>query len=154
MGNTALRTKYAADTHGMICLLLDIRGQARPNSLQVWSNGKGCIVSLPRFYANGSRAGQPIIRIETENAKRWAAVSVPRWLMHREALYGDPDLQPVMTEFCRAHCTGMRTPQMARDDAERSLAEYVVAQENKYRRLPGEFWTSVKGERRNAAIFA
>jgi hypothetical protein len=132
--STAARTRYAADTDGMVCLLLDIRGQARPNSLQVFSYSKGRVVSLPRRR----RDGREIVRIETPNAKRWAAVSVPRWLALAEGLYGKPELPPVMTDFCREHSTDMRTPQMIRDDAERSLAQYVVESENRYRKLPGQ----------------
>lgn len=140
----ASRTRYAADTDGMVCLLLDIRGQARPNSLQVFSYGWRRTVSLPR----------KLIRVETPEAKRWSAVSVPRWLANREGLHGRPDLAPVMTAFCREHSTDMRTPQMIRDDAERSLAQYVVDQENKYRKLPGQTLQPGKSDLRNANIFA
>lgn len=139
MGATATRTRYAADTDGMVCLLLDIRGQARPNSLQVFSYTKGHVVSLPLTYRTGPKAGQPIIKNETPNAKRWAAVSVPRWLMNAEGLYKSANLEPVMPDFCRTHCTDMRTPQMIHDDGERKLAECIVELENKYRRLPGQY---------------
>lgn len=128
------KTRWAADTDGMVCLLLDIRGQARPNSLQVFSYSKGCVVNLPRRQKNG----REMVRIETPEAKRWAAVSVPRWLANREGLYGKPDLPPVMSGFCREFSVDTRTVQERMDDGERSLAEYVVSQQNKYRRLPGQ----------------
>jgi hypothetical protein len=152
---TALKTRYAADTDGMVCLLLDIRSQARPNSLLVFSYSKGRVVSLPTgAYKSGPKAGRAIIRNETPNAKRWAAVSVPRWLANSEGLYGKPNLPPVMSEFCREHCTDMRTPQMKQDDAERALAQYVVDHENKYRKLPGERLQDGKSDLRNGSIFA
>lgn len=144
------RTKYAAATDEMICLLLDIRGQAKPHSLLVWSYKYQQIVKLPYFYRNG----RPLIRNETPDAKRWAAISVPRWLVNRECLHTLPNLPPVMSEFCREHCSDMRTPQMIRDDGERELAEFVVERENRHRRLPGQRWEGGKGDRRNGAIFA
>ena len=140
----ARKTRYAADRDGIVCLLLDIRGQARAHSLQVYSYSKSKVVNLPRSQ----------IKIETENAKRWAAVSVPRWLAQREGLHGKPDLPPVMSAFCREHCTDMRTPQMIRDDGERKLAEYIVDQQNRYRRLPGERLSDGKSDLRNGAIFS
>lgn len=136
-------TRYAADRDGMICLLLDLRGQARERTLEVWSYSKRKVVHLPRL----------LIKIETENAKRWAAVSVPRWLANDRGLYGKPDLPPVMSEFTREHCTDMRTPQMIRDEGERALAEYVVSQQNRYRRLPGQRLHNVKADRFNGSIF-
>ncbi len=147
---TATRTRYAADTDGMVCLLLDIRGQARPNSLQVFSYSKGRMVSLPRKR----RDGRELIRNETPDARRWAAVSVPRWLAQAEGLYGKSNLPPVMPEFCRESCTDMRTPQMVRDDAERALAEYVVSQQNRYRKLPGQRLDSFKFDRGSGGAFA
>ena len=68
MPSTARQTKYAADRNGPICLLLDVRGQAREHSLQVWSYGKRRVVSIPR----------KVIRIETPDNQRWLAVTVPR----------------------------------------------------------------------------
>lgn len=131
----AFRTKYAADPDGMVCLLLDIRGNARDRTLQVFSYGKGEIVNLPRFKY-GTR--EPQIVIETPNAKRWAAVTVPRWYRNKYGLFGGPAQEPVMSGFCREHCTDMRTPQMVRDEGERELALYVVSRENRYRRMPGQ----------------
>jgi hypothetical protein len=150
MPSTARRTRYAADTDGMVCLLLDIRGQARAQSLQVFSYSKGRVVNLPRRQRNG----RPIIKIETPEAKRWAAVSVPRWLALAEGLYGKPDLPPIMTEFCREHCTDMRTPEMIRDEGERALAQYIVDRENRYRRLPGQRLQDGRSDLRNGAAFA
>ncbi len=122
------RTRYAANTDGMVCLMLDIRGRAREKSLQVYSYGQGRVVNLPRA----------LIVIETPDARRWAAVSVPRWLMNREGLWGKPDLPPVMSGFCREHSCDMRTPDMIRDEGERALAEYIVNFQNRYRRLAGQ----------------
>src|SRR5258708_33180788 len=150
MPSSATRTKYAADTDGTVCLLLDIRGQARPNSLQVFSYSKDRVVSLPRRR----RDGRELIRVETPDAKRWAAISLPRWLAQAEGLYGKPELPALMSGFCREHSTDMRSPQMIRDDAERELAQYIVDRENKYRKLPGQTLNSFKGDRRNANIFA
>jgi hypothetical protein len=144
------RTRYAADTEGMVCLLLDIRGQARQNSLQVFSYSKGRVVSLPRRR----RDGRELIRIETPDATRWAAVSVPRWLANSEGLYGKPDLPPVMSGFCRLHAPDNRTVDMVREDAERDIAELIVSQLNKYRRLPGQRMSSHKADRLNANLFA
>ena len=147
---TTTRTRYAADTDGMICLLLDVRGQARANSLQVFSYSKGRVVSLARRY----RDGRELIRIETPEAKRWAAVSVPRWLAIREGLYGKPDLPLIVSGFCREFTTDTRDEKQKRDDAERELAQYVVDQENRYRKLPGQTLTNVRADRRNANISA
>jgi hypothetical protein len=147
---TATRTRYAADTDGMVCLLLDIRGQARPNSLQVFSYSKGRVVSLPRRR----RDGREIVRIETPNAKRWSAVSVPRWLATAEGLYGKPILPQLETGFTAQFKTDTRTDQQKRDDAERDLAEFIVARENRYRRLPGQMLNAGKSDLRNANIFA
>lgn len=144
MPSTARQTRYAADRNGPICLLLDVRGQAREQSLQVWSYGKRRVVSIPR----------KLIRIETEHAKRWAAVTVPRWLANVEGLHGRPDLHPVMSGFCRQQAVDTRTDIEKRDDAERSLAQFVVDQANKYRRLPGQRMGSMKKDRLNANIFA
>jgi hypothetical protein len=150
MPSSATRTKYAADTDGMVCLLLDIRGQARPNSLQVFSYSKGRVVSLPRRR----RDGRDLIRIETPDAKRWSAISLPRWLAQAEGLYGKPELPPIMSGFCREFTTEIRTPQMIRDDAERELAQYIVDRENKYRKLPGQRLQDGKADLRNGAMFA
>jgi len=144
MPSTARQTKYAADRNGPICLLLDVRGQAREHSLQVYSYGKRKVVSIPR----------KMIRLETEGVKRWAAVTVPRWLANAEGLHGRPELPPVMSGFCRDRTVDTRTEIEKRDDAERALAQYVVDQENKYRRLPGQHISSHKRDRFNANIFA
>jgi len=144
MPSTARQTKYAADRNGPICLLLDVRGQAREHSLQVYSYGKRKVVSIPR----------KMIRLETEGVKRWAAVTVPRWLANAEGLHGMPELPPVMSGFCRDRTVDTRTDIEKRDDAERALAQYVVDQENKYRPSPGRRLTNFKGDRRNANIFA
>jgi hypothetical protein len=133
----------------MICLLLDIRGQAKPHSLLVWSYKYQQIVKLPYLYRNGRQ----LIRNETPEAKRWAAVSVPRWLVNRECLHTLPNLPPSMPEFCREHCTDMRTPQMIRDDGERALAEFVVDRENRYRRTPGQSWGFTKNDYASARAF-
>jgi hypothetical protein len=144
MPSPARQTKYAADRNGPICLLLDVRGQAREHSLQVYSYGKRKVVSIPR----------KMIRLETEGVKRWAAVTVPRWLANAEGLHGRPELPPVMSGFCRDRMVDTRTDTEKRDDAERALAEYIVDQENKYRQSPGRRLANFKGDRRNANIFA
>jgi hypothetical protein len=144
MPSTIRKTRYAADRDGMVCLLLDVRGQARAQSLQVYSYSKGAVVNLPRSQ----------IKIETENAKRWAAVSVPRWLAQREGLYGKPELPAIPTGFSLTKLGDTRTIDQKRDDAERELAQYVVDQQNRYRCLPGQRLHSPKGDRRNASIFA
>lgn len=144
------RTRYASDTDGMVCLLLDVRGQARPNSLQVYSYSKGKVVSLPMKFRNG----RDLIRIETPDAKRWAAVSVPRWLINKEGLYGKPDLPPIVPGFCLQSAIDPRSAQQIRDDGERALAEYIVSRENKYRKLPGQRLAPGKADRRNGAIMA
>ena len=140
MPSARLQTRYAADRNGPICLLLDVRGQARDRTIQVYSYGKKKVVSIPR----------KCIRIETEGAKRWAAVTVPRWLANVEGLHGRPDLQPVMSGFCRDK-QGIK---LTRDDAERELAQFVVDQQNRHRRLPGQLPGNFKADRRNANIFA
>lgn len=149
MTSAATRTRHASNTDGMVCLLLDVRGRARANTIQVFSYSKGRVVSLPAGnYRSGPKTGRPIIRNETPNAHRWAAISVPRWLAVAEGLYGKPDLPPVMNAFCREHCTDMRTPQMIRDDAERALAQFIVDRANLYAKQDG------KSDYRNGAIFA
>lgn len=138
MTSAVKQTRYAADRDKMVCLLLDIRGRAREHTIQVFSYSKGRIVNLPRRYRNGVRAGQDAIRIETPEAKRWAAVSVPTWLANAEGLYGKPALPPLQTGFTQQFHEDNRTDQEKRDDAERSLAQFVVDRENRYRRLPGQ----------------
>ncbi len=133
------QTKYAADRNGPICLLLDVRGQARERTLEVYSYGKGKVVSIPR----------KVINIETSGT-RWAAVTVPRWLANAEGLHGRPDLPPVATGFLREK----QGIQLTADDAERSLAQYVVDQQNRNRRVHGQRWGSFKADRRNGNIFA
>jgi hypothetical protein len=142
-------TRYAADRDGKICLLLDVRGQARDRTLQVFSYGMNEVVSIPRFKWD-SRI--PLITIETPQAKRWAAVTVPRWYRNKYGLF-EPPLAPVMSGFCRQNIVDARADHEKRDDAERSLAQYVVDSENKYRRLPGQHLPDVKADRRNANIF-
>jgi hypothetical protein len=149
------RTKYASDREGPICLLLDVRGNAREkNTLQVWSYSKGCIVKLPRYYKTGPNRGRPIIEIVSRDAVRWNAVSVPRWLARAEGLYGKPDLPPIVTNFCREATADVRTPQQKSDDAERELAQYLVDRENRYRVLPGQRRSSPRADARNGAISA
>lgn len=138
------RTRYAADRNGPICLLLDVRGQARDATIQVYSYGKGKIVSIPR----------KVIKIETEGAMRWAAVTVPRWLANAEGLHGKPEFAAVPAGFSLAKLGDTRSQQQKRDDAERSLAQYIVDQQNKYRRLPGQRLNSHKADRRNGHLFA
>ena len=150
MPSTALRTKYAADTDKMICLVLDVRGRASETHLLVWSYTKNKAVKLPYRYRNGAE----ITRIETPELTRWCAVSVRSWLATAEGLHGKPDLPPVMSELCRQNSYDMRTPRMIREEGERAIAEYVVSQQNKYRRLPGQRLHNLKGDRRNANIFA
>ncbi len=147
--NAARQTRYAVDDDGMVCLLLDVRGQARPNSLQIYSYSKGKVVDLPRKR----RDGRDLIRIETLEAKRWAAVSVPRWLANAEGLHGKPELPAIVPGFCRQQTVDARTDQERRDDAERALAQYIVDQQNKYRRFPGKRWGFTQGEARSARIF-
>ena len=140
MPSARFQTRYAADRNGPICLLLDVRGQARDRTIEVYSYGKRKVVSIPR----------KCIRIETEGTKRWAAVTVPRWLANVEGLHGRPDLHPVMSGFCRDKL-GVKLTQ---DDAERELAQFVVDQQNRFRRLPGQHLNSHKRDRFNANIFA
>jgi hypothetical protein len=134
------QTAYAADRDGPICLLLDVRGQAREHSLQVYSYGKKQVVSIPRRLA----------RIETIGANRWAAITVPRWLANREGLHGQPDLAPVTPGFCRDK-QGETLPE---EDAERAMAQFVVDNQNRYRRRQGQSWATFKADRRNANIFS
>lgn len=120
----ARQTRYAANREGTICVLCDVRGQARPASIQVWSHTRGKVTSLPRS----------LIKIETPDSKRWLAISMPRWLMNREALWYSPE--PVMPAFCRESAPETRTHQQIVDDAERSIAQYAVERANRYRRTP------------------
>lgn len=145
MPNTAKRTRYAAAYDDWICLLLDVRGQASPYNLLVWSYGKNAAVKLSYKYRNG----KPMIRNETPESKRWCAVSVPRWLANKEGLHGKPDLPAVETEFCRASHEDTRTEQQKRDDHERSLAQFVVDHQNKYTKLPGQRWGMAKSDYSN-----
>lgn len=143
-------TRYASDSDGLVCLLLDIRGNARDRTLEVFSYGKGEVVSIPRFKW-ASRI--PQIKIETPDAKRWAAVTVPRWYRNKYGLFA-PDLPPIDTGFCQQFKIETRTDQQKRDDAERDLAQYIVKRENKYRRLEGQRWNAFKSDRRNGNIFS
>lgn len=134
MGALARQTKYAQNRDGMICVLCDVRGQARQASIQVWSHSKKQTVSLPRS----------LVKIETPDAKRWMAISMPRWLMNREALWYAPE--PVMSGFCRANSTDMRTPHQIADDAERAIAQYEIDRINRYRRTPDNRGAIIGGE--------
>jgi hypothetical protein len=144
MPSSRLKTRYAADRDGLVCLLLDVRGNAREFSIQVYSPGKKRVVNLPR----------KAVQVETPDNKRWTAISVPRWLANTEGLYGNPDLHPVPTGFCLAKTGDTRTDQQKQDDAERSMAQWVVDHKNKYKRLPGQRWNSHKADRRNGNIFS
>ncbi|MBR1230236.1 hypothetical protein JQ600_35665 [Bradyrhizobium sp. AUGA SZCCT0176] len=144
MPSAVRRTKYAAATDAMVCLMLDIRGRARENSLQAYSYGLKKVVNLPR----------KLIVIETPDARRWAAISVPRWLINREMLWSKPDLPPIMSAFCRDRSYDMRTPTMIRDEGERALAEYIASQQNKYRLLPGQHLSNHKFDRFSGNAFA
>jgi hypothetical protein len=108
-----------------ICLLLDVRGQARPNSIQVWSYSKRKIVSLGRFYTTGARRGLPMAEIVSHGTKRWCAVNVPKWMAAREGLYGRPQKNP--NAFCRE---GMgpdtRSPEQKADDHDQDIAQIAV----------------------------
>lgn len=130
----ARQTKYAQNHSGMICVLCDVRGQARRASIQVWSHSKKQTISLPRS----------LVKIETPDARRWMAISMPRWLMNREALWCAPE--PVMSGFCRANSHDTRTPQQIVDDAERSIAQYEVTLANRYRRTPDNRADVIGGE--------
>lgn len=130
----ARQTKYAQNHSGMICVLCDVRGQARRASIQVWSHSKKQTISLPRS----------LVKIETPDARRWMAISMPRWLMNREALWYAPE--PVMSGFCRANSHDTRTPQQIVDDAERSIAQYEVTLANRYRRTPDNRAAVIGGE--------
>jgi hypothetical protein len=149
MSDAATRTRYASDTEGKICLLLDIRGQARDRTLQVFSYGKNEVVSIPRFRWE-SRV--PQIVIETPHAKRWAAVTVPRWYRNKYGLF-NPPLAQVVSGFCQQNSIDTRTDQEKRDDSERSLAQYVVDRENRYRRLPGQKYAMSKRDYVSARAF-
>lgn len=94
-----------------ICILADIRGDD-PNrkSIQIWSYGHGKVINLPR---------SKILRNFTPGAKAWAAITVPRWLVNAERLWGGPT-------------------EPNGEDGERRIAEYVVDRENKYTRRPGQ----------------
>lgn len=126
------QTRYAADRDGLVCLLLDVRKRFSPHKISVWSYSRNAMVDL--FYQD--RAGRQLIQIETPEAKRWHAISVPRWLAVRAGLYAGPDLPPVMSGFCRDKLGETLTA----EDAERSLAQFVVDQKNRNRRLPGQNW--------------
>lgn len=71
-------TKYAADKNGIITLLVDVRGQAQERSIRVWSPGKKKAINLPRS----------LIQIHNDEFRRWAAVSLPRWLANDRGLHG------------------------------------------------------------------
>jgi hypothetical protein len=150
MTSTARQTKYAADHDGMVCVLVDVRSRARPHVLLVWSYSKNEIVKLPYRYRNG----RELTRVETPEAKRWAAVSMPRWLANDRGLHGRPDLPAPLSGFCASATPDTRTEQQKIDDGERDLAQYVVEQANKYRKLPGQTFQGGKGDARNGAIMA
>jgi hypothetical protein len=150
MPSTARQTKYAANQDRNICMLLDVRGNARDLTLQVWSPGEGKIVNLPRFEF-GTRT--PRITNHTPDHQRWCAITVPAWYRKRYGLYGY-NLPPVMSGFCRLHAPDHRTVEMVREDAERDISEYIISQQNRYRRLPGQRLSSHKADRFNGNIFA
>lgn len=122
----ARQTKYAQNHSGMICVLCDVRGQARRASIQVWSHSKKQTISLPRS----------LVKIETPDARRWMAISMPRWLMNREGIWFRHS-KP-MPEFCRQFQTDTRSNEEKADDFEKSLAHTICDQHNRYRRLPDQ----------------
>lgn len=122
----ARTTRAASATTEKLCLILEIKGQARPNSIQVWSYAKNRVVSLPRS----------LVENRTPDAKRYAAVLVPRWLMNREGLWFRHS-KP-MPEFCRQFQTDTRSNEEKADDFEKSLAHTICDQHNRYRRLPDQ----------------
>lgn len=135
------RGKDRGHPNETVCILADIRNQSRPASLQIWSYGLEKVVSLPR----------KLIRNHTHEAQRWAAVSAPRWLVNKERLWGGPATPYVPRDD---NCTDMKTLQMAREDGERDVAEYVIKRENRHTLRPGERWQEGKADRRNGAIMA
>lgn len=149
MASAAKRSRYASDSDGMVCLVLDVRSRARPNFIQVFSYTKGKTVNLP--YRR--RDGRDLIRLETPDAKRWAAISVPRWLANKEALHGKPIQPPEHTGFTAQFHEDTRTHQQKRDDHEREMAQFVVDRENRHRLTPGKRRNDFKVDRRNANIF-
>ncbi|MDB5550639.1 MAG: hypothetical protein JWL86_623 [Rhizobium sp.] len=110
------------DPNASVCLLLDVRGKDRANSIQVWSYIKGKIVSLPLRFTAGAKAGKPMIEVLSRDTKRWHAVRVPKWLARREGLYGHPRQNP--NAFCR---DGMgldtRTREQIDDDHDQDIAQ-------------------------------
>ncbi len=149
MSSTARKTKCAANQDGMVCFLLDVRGRASQHYLRVWSYSKNKEIDLPYRYR-----GKVLTRDETPESKKWAAVSVVRWLANKETLWTKPKLPALVPEFCRQSAPDLRTEQEKIDDGERALAQYVVDQANKYLTLPGQHLQDGKGDARNGAIFA
>lgn len=141
------QARYAASRATYICVLLDVRNQAKPKSLQVWSKRKGKIVNLPRK----DRDGFPIIEIISREFNRWAAVDVPRWLIDAESLWDDGSEESAVFE--RSQMIGPQLCQQIRDDAEWRLEKYEVDYANKYRRLPGQHLGWTRGEYASARAF-
>ena len=123
------QARYAARRATYFCVLLDVRCQTRPASLQVWSKPKRMIVNLPRK----DRDGFPIIEIISRDFKRWAAVDLPQWLIKRERLEDDGS--------------------ESGDDSEWRLAKYEVDYANKYRRLPGKSWGFTRSDYASGRAF-
>jgi hypothetical protein len=146
MTGTATKTRYASNQDRNICMLLDVRGNARDRTLEVFSESRAGVVSIPRYVYGTTR---PQITIHTPENKRWYAVTVPAWYRKSYGLYGYSNLPQIVPAFCREAAPDHRTLQEKIDDGERALAQYIVDRENKYRRLPGQQWET--SSRRTAA---
>lgn len=121
-----------------ICLLLDVRNQSKPNSIQVWSYSKRKLVSLGRFYTTGARRGLPMAEIVSQGTKRWCAVNVPKWMAAREGLYGRP--QGTTHTFGRdGSASDARTPEQKADDHDQDLAQIAADAANRYAAQPSTY---------------
>ncbi|MDB5618538.1 hypothetical protein [Tardiphaga sp.] len=97
------------DPKESVCILADVRDQSRPASVQVYSYGKEKIINLPRS----------IMTVHTPRATHWWAVSIPRWLVDKEGLWGgEPAADP--------------------GDAERIAASRIIKFENRDVMRPGD----------------
>jgi hypothetical protein len=106
-----------------ICILADVRGESA-GAWRVYSWTTKKLVNLPKS----------LIEMHTKGARRWHAISVPRWLVNKEGLWSAPVCPPPRSE----DCTDMRTMEMMRDEGDIEIARYLVADKNKYTPLPGQ----------------
>lgn len=136
---TARRTRYAANLPAKICVLVELAEPAKTHGVTILTNTP----EGRQFLAFKTRNPIADVTLETEGAKRWAAITMTRWLRNKVKPRGCT-LPPVMTEWCRAQTIDTRSDSERWDDNERARAEYAVKSNNRGRLDDGQRWAESK----------